>query len=339
MHINDEHLETAEELDIVMPIYNLLEYSDNYKDSSGSLYQFKRDEIQGNQNITVDNSSSFKYKSSLLRDQINDVKIVVPLKYISIFFRSLEMPLINCKIHLELSWNKNCVLSSVDAANTANATSFKITKTQLYVTIVTLSTKDTTNLTKQLNEGFKRSVQWNEYKVDFKNGQATNNFSKLLDASFQGVNRLFVLAFNNTFTKDARNNEVDNVNRVKRNDYRKYYLPRVKINKYNVLIDDRNFYDQPISDQTRKYDEIRKTVLGKGDDYSTGYLLDYKYFKENYQLIAIDLSKQKELDVDPRAIQQIEFKGNLRINSKVCTVLEKSKETILEFYKGTAKIL
>ena len=89
----------------------------------------------------------------------------------------------------------------------------------------------------------------------------------------------------------------------------------------------------------RKYDEVRKIATGKGDDYTTGCLLDYQYFKDNYQLIAVDLSKQKELDADPRAIQQIEFYGMLTTRSQVCTVLEKSKETILEFYKGTAKIL
>ena len=84
---------------------------------------------------------------------------------------------------------------------------------------------------------------------------------------------------------------------------------------------------------------MMKIVTGKGDDYTTGCLLDYQYCKDNYQLIAVDLSKQKELDADPRAIQQIEFYGMLNTDSQVCTVLEKSKETILEFYKGTAKIL
>ena len=120
-----------------------------------------------------------------------------------------------------------------------------------------------------------------------------NNVTRFpLGASFQVVNRLFVLAFNNT------NNDV---NEKKRNSYRKYFVPRVDISKYNVLIDGRNFYDQPISDQIRKYDEIRKIATGKGDEYTTGSLLDYQYFKDNYQLIAVDLSKQKELDADPGA--------------------------------------
>ena len=161
-HINDEHLETTENLDIIMRMYQLLEYSDNYSDSSGSLYQFKRDEPHPNNgNVSVDTSSSFKYKSNLLGNEDNNVKIVVPLKYLSNFFRSLEMPLINCKIHLELNWTKDCVLSS---AHNNPKISFKITETKLYVPIVTLSTKDNVNLTKQLNEGFKRSLYWNEYK-------------------------------------------------------------------------------------------------------------------------------------------------------------------------------
>ena len=172
--INDEPVETAENLDIIMPMHNSLEYSDNYADSSGSLCQFKRDEPNMNNgniaHVTTAGSSSFKYKSSLLRN-----------------------PTVTA-------------LTSVD-------------------------------------------------------------------------------------------------------------------------------------DQIRIYAEIRKSATGKGDDYTTGCLLDYQYFKDHYQLIAVDLSKQKELDADPRTIQQIEFCGMLKSNSQVCTVLEKSKETVLEVYKRTAKVL
>ena len=109
LEINDEHVDTAEKLDIVMPMYNLIKYSDNYQDSPATLYQYKRDEPPANiaNNLTVDNSSSFKYKVNLLGNPVVannvarlDVKIVVPLKYLSTFFRSLEMPLINCKIKL-----------------------------------------------------------------------------------------------------------------------------------------------------------------------------------------------------------------------------------------------
>ena len=158
------------------------------------------------------------------------------------------MPLINCKIHLELSWNKNCLLSSADASNL----SFKITKTQLYVPIVTLLKDDNEKLIKQLNEGFKRTVQWNDYNVKFKEEQSTNTFIKLLNASIQGANRLFVLAFNNVEAGDDDDSNTDN--RVQRDGNRKYFLLRIEINNYNVLVNGRNFYDQPIIDQTRKYD-------------------------------------------------------------------------------------
>ena len=123
-----------------------------------------------------------------------------------------------------------------------------------------------------------------------------------------------------------------------RNGQRKYYLPRIDLNKYNVIIDGRNFYDNPIESDIEKYRELKKVMIGKGEDYTPGSLLDYNYFKKRYKLVAVDLSKQKELDVDPRAIQQIEFKYMLGTNSTTYWVLEKSKETILEFYKGTVKV-
>ena len=196
-------------------------------------------------------------------------------------------------------------------------------------------------MTKQLNEGFKRSVYWNEYKSKIESKEADkNNLTRLpLDASFQGTNKLFVLAFNNTTQNDNEVPASNTANRVQRDIHRKYFLPRVDITNYNVLIDGRNFYDQSINDQIKTYDEIRKITTGKGDDYTTVCLLHNQYFKDHYQLITVDLSKQKELDADPRAIQQIEFDGKLKTNSQVCTVLEKSKEIVLEFYKGTTKVL
>ena len=117
----------------------------------------------------------------------------------------------------------------------------------------------------------------------------------------------------------------------------KYYLPRIDITKYNVIIDRRNFYDNPIENDIEKYRELKKVMIGKGKD-TTGSLLDYDYFKKHYKLVAVNLSKQKELDADPRAIQQIEFKYMLETNSTIYWVVEKSKETILEFYKGTVKV-
>ena len=247
------------------------------------------------------------------------------------------MPLVNCKIDLELTWHIDCMISSANTA-VGQVVSFMITNTTLYVPVVTLSTKDNTNLAKHLNEGFKRTIYWNQCvsKPFPETPHKKTGITRFaLDAAFQGVNRLFVLAFEDTRADEAADAPASQnlvANRVIRESYRKYFVPRVDITSYNVLIDGRNFYDQPINDSIRKYDE-------KGDNYATGCLLDYDYFKKNYQLIAVDLSKQRELDADPRAIQQIEFIGMLKTRSNVFTILEKSKETILEFYKGTAKVL
>ena len=125
---------------------------------------------------------------------------------------------------------------------------------------------------------------------------------------------------------------------------KKYFLPRVKTENYNIEIDGTNFSDQPINDSIKQYDKIRKIWTGKGDDYATGSLLAFAYFEKNYRIIAADLSKQKALDTDSRAIQQIIFTGKIKAteaNTRVIIyyILEKSKETILEFSKGTTKVL
>ena len=159
-HINDEHVENADNLDIIMPIYSLIEYSDNYSDTSGRLWQFKRDESPvtnavNPDNVSTTNSTTFKYKSSFFKSLevddngvFKDMKIAVPLKYLTNFWRSLEMPLINWKIHLELNCGKDCVMSTIGDRKC------KTTNTKLYVPIVTLSCKDNLKLVKQLEEGF-----------------------------------------------------------------------------------------------------------------------------------------------------------------------------------------
>ena len=197
--IDDAFVDEAHHFYIAMSMYNLIEYSDNYSDTSGSLWQFKRDEVPANNaDLTINNSQSFKYKAALLgktadavnntNSSVKDAKIVVPLKYLSNFWRSLEMPLIN---NLELSWIEDCILSS--AGNSAN---FEITDVKLHVPIVTLSTKDSVNLTKQLSEGFKRSVYWNSYQTKpAKVIEKGKNLYELLNASFQCVRRLSVLAY------------------------------------------------------------------------------------------------------------------------------------------------
>ena len=218
---------------------------------------------------------------------------------------------------------KKCVLATGggDAA-------FIINDTKMYVPVATLSKEDNKDIIKQQNKGFQRSFYWNEYKTKEISENADANVFKYinLDPSFQGVNRLFVMAYNRVDGQPTRNGQ------------QKYYLPRIDLEKYNVIIDGRSFYDNPIESDIEKYRELKKVMIGKGEDYTSGALLDFNYFDKHYKLVAVDLFKQKGLDADPRAIQQIEFKYMLGTDSTIYRVLEKSRETILEFYKGTVKV-
>ena len=208
---------------------------------------------------------------------------------------------------------------------------FIINDTKMYVSVVTLSKEDNKDFIEQQNKEFQRSLYWNEYKINelnvtVNNENPANTVRYInLDPSFQGVNRLFVMAYNSVNDQPTRNGQ------------RKYYLPRIDLNKYIVIIDGRNFYDNPIENNIEKYRELKKVMIGKGEDYTTGSLLDFNYF-DKHKLVAVDLSKQKELDTDRRAIQQTEFKYMIGTSSIVYWVLEKSNETILEFYKGTVKV-
>ena len=162
--INETFIDEATHINITMPMCNLIEYSDNYSNTSGTLWQFARDEIVNNADVSHDNATSFKYKANLIGNTENNctkngVKIVVPLKYLSNFWRLLEIPLIDSKVKLLLKWYERCLLT---AATTAT---FTITDAKLYVPIVTLSLEDNSKLSKLLNEGFKRPIYWNEYKV------------------------------------------------------------------------------------------------------------------------------------------------------------------------------
>ena len=201
-----------------------------------------------------------------------------------------------------------------------------ITETKLYVPVVTLSTQDSAKLLQQLKSGVKRTINKNKYESDIKTYAQNRCLKHLINPSFQGVNRLFVLSFEN---EDQRKS------------HSTYYLPKVEIKDYNVMIDGRNFFDQPINSMTKTYENIRKIATGQGDDYTTGCLLDYSYFKENYKLIAIDLSKQQALDADPRAIQQINSTANLeRVNgATMFCIIEQAKETVLDFSQGTVNVL
>ena len=175
------------------------------------------------------------------------------------------MPLINCKTKLILTWKKECVLSTDDvpAPNLDNNPVFIINDTKLYIPVVTLSKEDNKDFIEKQNKGFQRSIYWNEYKtkeknetVDPNNNANTANIVRYisLDPSFQGVNRLFLMAYDGTANQPTRDGR------------RKYYLPRIDLNKYNVIIDGRSFYDNPIENDAEKYRELKKVMIGKGED-------------------------------------------------------------------------
>ena len=288
--INITQIDNAKDINIVMPMYNIIEYSDNYAITSASLWQYFRDEPDDN----IEDFESLKFKVKITGKTPNnnnekDVEIMVPLKYLSNFWKTLEMPLINCEVNLILTWSSTCVITNSDGAGTS-----VITDTKLYVPVVTLSTQENTKFLQQLKSGFKRVINWNKYLSKRELLAQNPNLNHLIEPSFQGVNRLFVSAFENDRTSS---NE--------------YYLPNVEIKYYNIMINGENFFDQPIRNNKVIYENIRKIATGQGDDYTTGCLLDYSYFADTYKMIAVGLSKQQALDADPRAIQQINFTANL----------------------------
>ena len=246
---------------------------------------------------------------------------MVPLKYLSNFWRTLEMPLINCEVNLILTWSSACVIT-----NSIGAGRFEITDTRLYVPVVTLSTQENTKLLQQLKSGFKTVINWNKYLSKPELLAQNPNLNHLVEPSFQGVNRFFVLAFEND---------------TQRTSHSGYYVPNVEIKDYNIMINGENVFDQPIKNNKVTYESIRKIATGQGDYYTTGCLLDYSYFMDTYKMIAIDLSKQHVSDADPRAIQQINFTASLDRagNTRIYFILEEAKETILDYSQGTLKVL
>ena len=236
-------------------MYNLLKYSKNYEKTSGSLFNYYRDEPKEYTigadddaiNISIRNSKSFDHKTKIIGsldaggDEKEDVTIAIPLKYLGNFWRSLDIPLINCEITLILSWYKECVLvgrafrgppaAAASRINSPTDAKFEITDCKLYVPVVTLSAENDNKLLEQLKSGFRRSIKWNKYMSQMSNQNKNNNLIYLIDTTFSNVNRLFVLSFEN---EDDRTS------------YYKYYLPSVEIKDYNVLIDGNAFFELPI---------------------------------------------------------------------------------------------
>ena len=211
-----------------MPMYNLSEYRKNYRNTIGSLYNYYRDELtnDGNDdnfdNRNVVNSEAFKYKNKITgniynvdagaqgydvnKNGIKKIELAIPLKYLGNFWRALNIPLISCEAILELKWNKNCVIASleqrqVDAGhpvirdNAPTGATLSITDCKLYVPVVTLSKDDEIKLFTNLKSGFKREIIWNKYRSQMTTEETNNNLIILIDPTFTNVNRLFVLAY------------------------------------------------------------------------------------------------------------------------------------------------
>ena len=194
----------------------------------------------------------------------------MPLKYLRNFWRTLDIPLINCEVSLALSWSATCVITSLEkrlvtAAQGDNATvyddsptdaTFKITDTKLYVPVVTLSAENDNKLLEQLKTGFKRTIKWNKYRSEMSNQTINNNLNYLIDPTFTNVNRLFALSFEN---------EAD------RSSFSKSYVPKIEINNFKVLVDGKQFLEICVKNKEEAYEQI--TEMSKNNDYATGNLL------------------------------------------------------------------
>ena len=226
--INGELIEDADDLDIVMSMYNLLKYSKNYRKTIGSLYNYYRDELSNDadnnifDNIKVINSNTFKYKNKITgitygnnnvnadaqgydvnKNGTQEVELAIPLKYLGNFWRALNIPLISCEVSLQLKWDKNSVMTSLEQrdigeGNRDNApagATHVINDCKLYVPAVTLSKDDEIKLLTNLKSGFKREIIWNKYRSQMTTEAVNNNLNILKDLTFTNVTRLFVLAY------------------------------------------------------------------------------------------------------------------------------------------------
>ena len=354
--INGELIEDANDLDIVMSMYNLLEYSKNYRRTIGSLYNYYRDELSDDaddnnfDNINVVNSNTFKYKNKITGNTYNadaaaqgydvnkngtqEVELAIPLKYLGNFWRALNIPLISCEVSLELKWNKNGVIASleerqVDAGppvvrdNAPTGATLAINGCKLYIPVVTLSKDNEIKLLTNLKSGFKRAIIWNKYRSQMTTEAINNNLNILIDPSFTNVNRLFVLAYGQ-FNND-------------RQSFSRFCLPNVMIKDYNVIIDKLAFFDLPIKTEEEAYEKI--IDISRNNEYTTGNLIDFDYFKKHYKLIVIDLSKQQVLQKNEDLIQQINFIGRLENAANIFIIIEKKENTILEFSQNFANVI
>ena len=295
--INGELTEDADDLDIVMPMYNLLEYIKNYRKTIGSLYNYYRDELTNDvndnyfDNRNAVNSEAFKFKNKITGNTYNvdadtqghdvnkngtqKIELAIPLKYLGNFWRAPNIPLISCGVFLELKWSENCVITSLERTqvdvgppvvihNDPTCATLSITDCKLYVPVVTLSKDDEIKLLSNLKSGFKREIIWNKYRSQITTEAINNNLNILIDPTFTNVNRLFVLAYR---TADNRQS------------FSQFYLPNVMVKDFNVIIDKLAFFDLPIKTEEEVYEKI--IDISRNNEYTTCNLLDYDYFKKH----------------------------------------------------------
>ena len=233
-------IENAEDLDLTMPLYNLIQYSKNYQKTTGSLWNYYRDVLTN----SITDSEPFKYKTSIIGGTPNngntkDVEFHVPFKYLGNFWKSLNISLVNTVVSLALTRSKGCVLTDmatkeadatadppIEAINAHTSTVFEISDCKLYVPVVTLSAEDDNKLLELLETGFKRTIKWNKYRSEMSNQTKNNNLNYLTDPTFTNVNRLFVLSVKDNDDRDS---------------FSKYYVPKVEVKDFNVLIDQKPF--------------------------------------------------------------------------------------------------
>ena len=233
-----------------MPMYNLLEYSNNYSMTSGSLWNHHRDEvndstseIENNDNMKNNNKTTSKpsvYKTKIIGKRSNNnsrlnAEVVVPLKYLSNFWRSLNLPLINYEIELDLTWSKYCLISEIsrtfskvdpnadpvvyEVATATTGATFQINNVKLYVQVVTFSINNIIFL-ENIKQGFKRTISWNKYRSELTTQTKDNNLDYLTDPTFRNINRLFLLSFKNGHN-DPHRNYLD-----------QYYMPLLEIKDF-----------------------------------------------------------------------------------------------------------
>ena len=350
--INNELIEDAEDLDIAVPMYNLLEYSKNYRKTIGSLYNYYRDELNDDANLdnfasnNVVSSNSFQYENKTIGNTYNvnataddydankegtqTIELAIPLKYFGNFWRALNMPLISCEVSLELKWNKNCVITSLERRqvgarprnNAPTGATLAINDCKLYIPVVTLSKDDEIKLLTNLKPGFTREIEWNKYRSQVSTEAINNNLNILIDRTFTNGNRLLVLAYQTAADRQSSS---------------QFYLPKVMVKDFNVIIDKLAFFDLPIKTEAEAYEKI--IDISRKNEDTTGNLLYYDYFKKYYKLIVIDLSKQQVLQGNENLIQQINFIGRLTKAANIFIIIEKKEHTILEFSQNFANVL